>query len=317
VLYKKRLFLLIASTILFSFVKIYGDINREMGLLFLPYETKNLITLNFKRIFKLYDKNDIYKFTFFNNRDIKKILDLFFGIIKDGNINLKKELFFMTMSSTDRFNPIQENYLDSIVIIVRALHKKKIIEKSIKKNIKKLFPRVVFNVRNKRKGKIINVKIKKKSFSIYLANERTIIIGNNKNIIKYEEVFSKSKKNILKNMHFNKSLKIIRNLPILGFHLEFSDFFKNLLRQDDKSFKLHLKSIKNIYGKINSDKITWSIDLKVTSYNKKGNLITVQGIRKLLAMSAMGGEKYIKYTQKIDVNEIRNGIRIFFNFEVE
>jgi len=296
---------------------LYSNVDREIGFSFIPTEVNNLISINFKKLFKLYGKKDIYNSFFFKSKKKKEFLNLLFKIMRDGKIDINTQLYFMTISSNKKLELFDGEFINNLVFVIKLSYNIKVLEKSIKKNIRKKFKEFKIKTKKNNFGKIIDFKRNTTSFSIYLANERTVIIGSRKNVIKYEGIFLKRLNNVTKNKHIKPALKMMRSLPIVGFYFKFSNFFKNILRQEDNSFKMYLQNIINIYGKIDSDKLFWIGDIKLTSSNKKENYRNIISLRKLMAMSAMGGQKYIKYSKKIDIYEIKKGIRIFFSFEVE
>ena len=109
----------------------------------------------------------------------------------------------------------------------------------------------------------------------------------------------------------------MKKKPLVSFYYEFSSFFKYILDQKGGSFKMDLKGIKNLEGKIDSDKLTWSGYIDLIFKSRNGLKRTEYSLKKLLGMSAMGGKKYIEYSQKINIRKVKNGIRIIFTFDIE
>ncbi len=80
---------------------------------------------------------------------------------------------------------------------------------------------------------------------------------------------------------------------------------------------MDLNNVSNFEGSFDSDKTTFTGKIDIILNNKKANKLTENGLRKLLAMSAMGGEQYINLAEKININAVERGIRIFFTFDIE
>ncbi len=296
---------------------VYADFNYDIGIVFVPYETKSLVAINIKKIFQLYNYDEINELSFIKkNKGIKKFIKILFNIMKNGEIDTKSNLRYMVISKPGKINYLSNKLISDSVIIVKLLYDTNKLSKAILSVLKK---RLKVKLKRKSlKGKII-IDLGKSfyGYSIFMLDNRTILLGKRKKIIKYSLIYLDNKKNISSKIKFKSALKIIRRQPIFSFYFESPQFFKNLLEQKNENFKMKLEIIKNIEGKIDSTKKIWNIDIRLISNDDKSNKITVNSLRKLIAMGAMGGQEYVKWMQRMSVNIINGGIRFFLSFEVE
>jgi len=296
---------------------VYGDFNYDIGLAFVPYDTKSLIAVNIKKIFQLYSYEEISELSFIKqNRKRKKFIKTLFEIMRKSKIDTKNNLRYMVISKPGKINYLSSKLISDSVIIVKLLYDANSLSKTIIYVLKK---RLKVKLKRKSlKGKII-IDMGKKlyDYSILMLDNRTILLGKRKKIIKYSLIYLDKKKNISSKINFDSALKIIRRQPMFSFYFEFSQFFKNLLEQKNENFKMELEFIKNIEGKIDSTKKIWNVDVRLTSNDEKSDKKTVNSLRKLIGIGAMGGQEYVKWIQRMRVNIINGGIRFFLSFEVE
>lgn len=306
-------FAIIAVIFLGFFSPLSSIGKKDMTYSFVPVDTNNVIAVNLKKFFQLFDYKDIYKLGFLHNKNsFFKGLSI---IIKKAGIDPKNDLDYLLFTSTDIINDVDyEKIFSNTVLIIKASYNPDKLEKSIIeyfKNKRKL-------TKSKLKAKrILNLGSNMFGYSVVFHDKRTIMIGMSSSISKYMEIFKKNKNNIFSNKNFSSIFKIIKKKPILTFYITSSPFFKTLFEQKDESFKMDLKDVSNFEGSFDSDKMTFIGKIDIISNNKKANKLTENGLRKLLAMSAMSGEQYINIAEKININVVERGIRIFFTFDIE
>ncbi len=308
--------ILVLFLIAISSFSLSGENYRDNALSFIPVKTKNIVAVNLKYFFKYYDYKDIYKFTLFDKKNKKGILKILSGIMKKAGIDPEKDLNYLLFSNSRSINIMDiGKFTSGIVSIFKLNYKPHILEKAIMSSLEKLKIKVTRGRINKKRFISLGKKIYE--YIILMYDKRTIIIGKKDKVVEYMNTFQKEKKKFFSNKKMSSVIEAMKKNSIFAYYFDFSGFLKEIIEQNDGSFNMDLTKVKHIEGSLDSDNFTWRGKVYIVSDNKKGNVLTVNGLRKLLGMSAMGGTKYIKIVEKINIKAVKKGIQIFFTFDVE
>lgn len=312
----KYCLVMVLFIIVISGSSLSGEKYRNNVLSFIPFETRNIVAVNLQSFFQYYDYNDIYKFTFSDKKNKKGIIEVLSRIMKEAGIDPEKQLAYLLFSNSNSINITNiGKFASEVVSILQLTYNFNALEKAITSSLGKLKVKVTRGEINKKRVVYLGKKLYE--YIVLMYDERTIIIGRKDNVIKYMNAFQKTKKNILSNKKMSSTIMTIKKNPIFAYYFDFSGFLKNLLEQNDESFKMDLTKVKNIEGSLNSDSFTWHGKVDIVSENKKGNVLTANSLKKLLGMAAMGGTKYIEIVEKIILKAGNKGIQIFFTFDIE
>ncbi len=274
-----------------------------------------VIAVNFQKFFQLYQYTDIYKFKFIprtNDGLVPKLR----RILTAGGVEPETDLQYMLYSKRGELNILNTaSFVQGMVIVVKLSYTRDKLTQSIINRLSTRKNRVIKSVLNGKR--ILKLGKSYQYLNVLFFDDRTILIGTISRIKARLALLDGKKPNLLENKGFKEIENIFRKRPIVSYLLDFSPHLKSLLYQKDESFKLNLARFKYIIGYLDSDKISWSGHIDLISFQKKNDLGNIRSLRKLVGMAAMRGPGYIKLIEKIHIHDRKNGIQIFFTFDVE